>query len=250
MSNIKVSEVEIIASSKTPSRKDIFSNMVNDNPYVVTDPDGKLYNETAELARKEGYLVKVLNLKEPSKSDKWNPLDILFNEEKTAFFSKAKFLTFNIVKNTKVKKIEEDPFFSRAEENLLYSLVQYVAKEESFKGERSLASVYDLLLKMDADKDGNLEELGNLPDSAPGRIAYKIYTCANKYKHDYVLNLLLRLEALKDEDVRVMLSSNEIDTALPTKEKCAYYVIPSEKEELDFLIPIFFSYVCGEIDNL
>ncbi len=42
--------------------------------FVVTDPKGELYENCANLLKKEGYDVKVLDLRDPTASMQWNPL--------------------------------------------------------------------------------------------------------------------------------------------------------------------------------
>ena len=42
--------------------------------FVVTDPKGELYDNNANKLKKEGYDVKVLDLRNPSQSMQWNPL--------------------------------------------------------------------------------------------------------------------------------------------------------------------------------
>ena len=42
--------------------------------FVITDPKGELYDNCSNQFRKEGYDVKVLDLRDPSSSMQWNPL--------------------------------------------------------------------------------------------------------------------------------------------------------------------------------
>ncbi|MBR4998738.1 MAG: type IV secretory system conjugative DNA transfer family protein, partial [Clostridia bacterium] len=42
--------------------------------FVVTDPKGELYDNCSNKLKKEGYDVKVLDLRDPSSSMQWNPL--------------------------------------------------------------------------------------------------------------------------------------------------------------------------------
>lgn len=42
---------------------------------VVTDPKGELYADNANILRKEGYNVVVLNLEDPYSSSRWNPME-------------------------------------------------------------------------------------------------------------------------------------------------------------------------------
>lgn len=46
---------------------------------VMTDPKGELYEDNAEILRKEGYKVVVLNLNDPYDSSMWNPMEIAYD---------------------------------------------------------------------------------------------------------------------------------------------------------------------------
>ena len=46
---------------------------------VMTDPKGELYEDNAEVLKKEGYKVVVLNLNDPYASSMWNPMEIAYN---------------------------------------------------------------------------------------------------------------------------------------------------------------------------
>lgn len=45
---------------------------------VMTDPKGELYEDNAEILKKEGYKIVVLNLNDPYSSSKWNPMEGAF----------------------------------------------------------------------------------------------------------------------------------------------------------------------------
>ncbi|MCL2621979.1 MAG: type IV secretory system conjugative DNA transfer family protein [Firmicutes bacterium] len=42
---------------------------------VITDPKGEIYEKTSEHLREQGYNVLTLDLKEPTRSSRWNPLE-------------------------------------------------------------------------------------------------------------------------------------------------------------------------------
>ena len=46
---------------------------------VMTDPKGELYADNANILKKEGYEIVVLNLEDPYVSSKWNPLEPAFD---------------------------------------------------------------------------------------------------------------------------------------------------------------------------
>ena len=56
---------------------------------LVNDPKGELYVATSSLAKEKGYNVKVLNLRHPEISDRWNPLGMIYKFYKNGEESKA-----------------------------------------------------------------------------------------------------------------------------------------------------------------
>ncbi len=45
---------------------------------VMTDPKGELYADNANILKKEGYEIVVLNLEDPYSSTRWNPMEIAY----------------------------------------------------------------------------------------------------------------------------------------------------------------------------
>lgn len=57
----------------------ILSELEAKPSFVITDPKGELYDKNASKLRKRGYDVKVLDLRQPFKSDRWNPLSNVYD---------------------------------------------------------------------------------------------------------------------------------------------------------------------------
>ncbi len=68
--------------------------------FVVTDPKGELYDNCSNKFRKEGYDVKVLDLRDPSSSMQWNPLTYPY---------KMYHRSFNLDKEVKVHPAGDSP---------------------------------------------------------------------------------------------------------------------------------------------
>ncbi len=45
---------------------------------VISDPKGELYQKTAHGLREKGYSVRVVNMREPRRGDRWNPMEIVW----------------------------------------------------------------------------------------------------------------------------------------------------------------------------
>ena len=67
----------------------IRSIILNNESGIINDPKGELYKATANLAEKKGYNVKVLNLRKPECSDRWNPLSLIYLYYSMGELSKA-----------------------------------------------------------------------------------------------------------------------------------------------------------------
>ena len=114
----------------------------NGNSVVITNPSPELQEIIIPLAKEKGYDVKILNLRDPRESDKWNPLEYVNEGEEEDVLRKTAKLTHILFSASGDKN---DAFFDQAEENLLKALILYVSSAD-YKGEKTLSSVYDLLL--------------------------------------------------------------------------------------------------------
>lgn len=76
-------------------RPALFTILKRGESAVITDPKAELYNDTAELFRKNGYEVKVFNLVDPRHGDSWNCMSDLNGDTLL-----AQVLTNVIISNT------------------------------------------------------------------------------------------------------------------------------------------------------
>jgi|GEM_PF-4729756 len=56
------------------------SSQQNKPNLIITDPKGEIFNRNATHLKKQGYNVQVLNFKDPTKSEKWNPFFELYKK--------------------------------------------------------------------------------------------------------------------------------------------------------------------------
>ena len=68
--------------------------------FVITDPKGELYNKCAHKMEKEGYDVKVMNLRDPFASTQWNPLTYPYD-----LYTRS----FNLEREVKVHPAGDNP---------------------------------------------------------------------------------------------------------------------------------------------
>lgn len=204
---------------------------------VITDPKGELFKDMAQFLRDRGYNVKLFNLVNMAYSDRWNPLDVIVDDIDAQTFADV------IIANTAVTATKSgDPFWDRAEQNLLKALALYVAKEYP-SNERNLASVYSLLAHPEPRKIDMIFK--SLPKDHPAKMPYNIYSQANEtVRTGVVIGLGTRLQVFQNKLVQKLTEVSDIDLELPGKEKCAYFCIISDMDStFDFLASLFFSFL-------
>ena len=228
------------------ARPNLLTRIARGESFIVTDPSGELYRDTAALAEKNGFCVRVLNLKWPDASNGWNPFDVLQAASPMEVQMLTASLVHTILSNTADDNARGDVFFDQSEENLLKALILYVAVSPHFRGkehERHMGTVYDLLTKL-AAQEGILEEFSpqNLPENDPASAPWKMFQGAGKLKTNFITGLASRLELFQTDIIKEMFSHSEINLSAPGQEKCAYYVMsPVTNNKMRFLLSLFFS---------
>ncbi|TCO68232.1 VirD4-like conjugal transfer protein, CD1115 family [Caldanaerobacter subterraneus] len=204
---------------------------------VITDPKGEIFRDMAEFLKNRGYTVKVFNLVNMKHSDRWNPIETIQDDIDAQLFVEV------IISNTKVATTKSgDPFWDRAEQNLLKALALYVAMEYP-EHERNLASVYSLLASAEPRAVDSVFK--TLPNSHPAKMPYNIYAQANEtVRTGIIIGLGTRLQVFQNKLVQKITETSDIDLELPGKEKCAYFCISSDTDStFDFLAGLFFSFL-------
>ena len=218
-------------------RPALFTILKRGESAVITDPKAELYNDTAELFRKNGYEVKVFNLVDPRHGDSWNCMSDLNGDTLL-----AQVLTNVIISNTSEGK--GDHFWDNGEANLLKALVLYIDLDKSRSPEtKNLAAAYQLLTQNSERQLTALFE--KLPLDHPARAPFNLFSQASDtVRSGIVLGLGTRLQVLQNEAVRDIISRSDIDLTVPGKRKCAYFVILSDQDAtMAFLSSLFFSFL-------
>lgn len=205
---------------------------------VLTDPKGELFADTAVFLMDNGYTVRLLNLVNPELSDMWNCLGEIGGDELMA----QTFADVVIANTRSSGKIGGDPFWDRAEMNLLKALTLYVDRDYPEEN-RNMAGVYNLLASGDTAIVDNI--FANLPVRHPAKAPYNIYCQASEnVRTGVVIGLGTRLQVFQNSLIRRMTAGHGIDLTLPAYEKCAYFCIMSDQDStLDFLSSLFFSFL-------
>ena len=207
---------------------------------------GELYTKSHQFFIDNGYTVKVFNLVDMLRSDRWNPLSVVKTDIDAQLFSEV------VIANTGVPgRRGGDPFWDRAEMNLLKALTLYVTMNQSLPEEdRNMGTLYSSLSTGDSDYLNILFK--TLPRDHPARIPFNIYTETDpKVRSGVIIGLGTRLQVYQNELVRKLTAASDIDLELPGKEKCAYFCIISDMDAtFSFLSSLFFSFLFIKLTRL
>lgn len=215
---------------------------------VVTDPKGELYERSALAFEKAGYEVRVLNLRNPARSDCWNPLQLAreywMKGEKDRAAAVVADLAMCLIPEKPGSKM--DPFWDHTTRSILRGLcMAMVENPKDF-------ALQDMNLAMLKSLSRDISE-----DSEPGPV-YR-YLKEN-YPEDSlaVINIdsVIRGSSRTFENICVsydasvsplyvqhslieMLSSNNMDFhAFGRKPVILYLIVPDEKTSLNMIVTL------------
>ena len=203
---------------------------------IMTDSKGELYKKTYNYLKQNGYNVKVFNLVDMDKSDRWNPFSVIENEIDAQIFSEI------VIENTQLDKSKgQDEFWSRSCQNLLKALVLAQVEKISEREARTMARAYYTI------STGRINEIDRYFDSihGPGKLSYNIYAQAtDTIKQSVVTGLATRLQLFQTKKVRQITDKTDIDLREPGRSKCAYFCVTSDMDStFDFIAGLFFSFL-------
>lgn len=218
--------------------------------FVVTDPKGELLESCGNFLRSRGYRVRVLNLYEPEKSDKYNPFRYITSEKEIIQ------LVGNLIKNTTPKGSNPpDPFWEKAETMLLQALFLYVWMEMP-KEKQNFRSVMDLLRLADKNEDEESELdfiFNDLQEKNPKHPAVRQYNKCMRGAEDTVRSIIIsansRLVNLENEEIIQLLDADDIDLVSlgigidgNCKTKTALFcVIPDSDKSFNFIVGMLYT---------
>lgn len=208
---------------------------------VITDPDGGLYRQLAGFFIKQGYVVKSLNLKNLEQSNGWHCLKSLENGSVN--------LKADIFAKTVINNIDGgggEGIYSKGPMELLKALILRVYLGTDFPPERkNIREVYNLLCQNDANTflDNLFTETGVQEHEATYLKPWRIFINGSaNLKGNIITNLGTDLQILQSEEILTLLSTDDIDLALPGDRPCAYFCqFPDDHDAFQFVESLFFS---------
>ena len=214
--------------------------------FVVLDPKGEILRDTGGLLKEKGYEVRVLDLINMERSDRYNPFKYIESD------NDVQRLVTNLFKSTTPKGSQSnDPFWDTAASMLLLSLIFYL-KYEAPPEEQNFPMVMELLRAGDIDEENEaagsaLDDLfGMLETDNPAHIALKYYKAyrsgSAKTLKSIQITLAARLEKFNLESLATLTSTDELDLqSLGEKKVALFAIIPDNDTSFNFLVSILYT---------
>jgi type IV secretion system protein VirD4 len=82
---------------------------------IITDPKGEIYEQTANMLRKRGYQILLLNFRDPQKGNAWNPMSLPYDLYQQGNQDKAIELLDDLALNIlyDASSSQQDPFWEK-----------------------------------------------------------------------------------------------------------------------------------------
>lgn len=214
--------------------------------YVVLDPKGEIIRSVGHLLETKGYVIKVIDLIEMSKSLGYNPFHYIQNDKDI-----LKLIT-NLIRNTTPKGSNtNDPFWEKSETALLEALMLYLyhyAPED----EQNFTMVMEMLnyaevKEEEEDYESPLDELfKRLETLDPSSLAlkqYKIYKqAAGKTAKSILISVGVRLAAFNLEELASLTRFDEMELEQIGERKTALFaIIPDNDSTFNFIVGMLYT---------
>lgn len=213
--------------------------------FVITDPKGELLKDTGKMLQDFGYVIKIFNLIEMSKSDTYNMFDYIKDEKDILK------ITNNIIVNTNSPHSKNaGDFWEKAESALIEALIAYVFFE-GLEEEKNINTVMELLRLADVKEDDEDYEspldilFDDLKKENSNHFACKQYDiyklAAGKTAKSILVSVGVRLAPFNIKEVGALCKKDTLDLEKIGDRKTALFIIiPDSDTTLNFITAIMY----------
>lgn len=213
--------------------------------YVVTDPKGELYQQTAGTAKANGFKVLALNFRDFTRSHRWNPLQIPYELYQNGQKDDAIGMLNDLLASISADSMErtKDIFWIQQANSLALALL-LILFETGKPEEINMGSFVRMCGEYGKPINSNkLYEIASYinPESVAGMNLSGVVISAEKTKDSIMssLHAMIRIFAIQKKLI-TMMAGNDFDMRAIGREKTAVYVmIPDEKSTYHFLATLF-----------
>lgn len=219
---------------------------------IFTDPDGGLTRTLANVFRENGYVVRVFNLNNLTKSDGWDCMKVIMDSDNKEL--SAQIFADTIISNIPGGKDKTQPIYRDGPLSLLKALLLRVATDEHnlFPNGKNIKSAYDILQNEDVDYMDKLFNKDIMSENEKISLGpYQSFkTASPNLRGNIITNLSTSLNLLQTKAVADVLSTDDIDLTLPGRQPCAYFCqFPDSHDTYKFIMSLFFSMLFMALTN-
>ena len=214
--------------------------------FVVLDPKGEIIRSVGHLLEDNGYVIKVIDLIDMSKSLGYNPFHYIQSDKDV-----LKLIT-NLIRNTTPKgSSPNDPFWEKSETALLEALMLYLYHYAP-EAEQNFTMVMEMLnyaeVKEDEeDYESPLDELFKrlemIDSNSLALKQYKIYKqAAGKTAKSILISVGVRLAAFNLEELASLTKYDEMELEQIGERKTALFaIIPDNDSTFNFVVGMLYT---------
>ena len=227
--------------------------MLANASFIVTDPKGEMLRAVGNLFLEEGYVLRVFDLIDPSKSDCYNPFCYI---RKDADVFK---LIDNFIKNTTPKGAKaNDPFWEKSETALDAALMLYLLHEAPPEDQNMETILYMIenggAKEEDDDYQSPLDLLFEaLEEEQPDHIAVRQYhifkQAAGKTAKSILVSAAVRLASFTLPEIQRITASDDMELGkLGDRSLSVFCIIPDSNDaSLNFLVGMLYTQAFQEL---
>lgn len=227
--------------------------MLANASFIVTDPKGEMLRAVGNLFLEEGYVLRVFDLIDPSKSDCYNPFCYI---RKDADVFK---LIDNFIKNTTPKGAKaNDPFWEKSETALDAALMLYLLHEAPPEDQNMETILYMIenggAKEEDDDYQSPLDLLFEaLEEEQPDHIAVRQYhifkQAAGKTAKSILVSAAVRLASFTLPEIQRITARDDMELGkLGERKQAIFCIIPDSNDaSLNFLVGMLYTQAFQEL---
>lgn len=212
---------------------------------VINDVKGELYSYTSDFLKKQGYQIRVINLRDALASDGWNPLHLPYKYFKDGNIDLAGDLIENFAKSLTKNLSSKDMYWEKSATSVLTALCYAIIEDAPKEEQVHLYSIYTMLVEHGAKTIDRFNSLDLYFQQKPfGNIAKNSYATGSFAKGETRATLFSVLatciKMFSDTGIANLTSRTDFELDSIGKEKTAVFlIIPDEKESRHDLASLF-----------
>jgi len=212
---------------------------------VINDTKGELYSNTYDFLNKQGYKIKVINLRDALASDGWNPLHLPYKYYINGNIDLAGDLIENFAKSLTKNLSSKDMYWEKSATAVLTALCYAIIEDAPSEQQVHLYSIYNLLVEHGSKNIDRMNSLDLYFQQKPfGNLAKMSYATGSFAKGETRATLFSVLATVikifSDTGIANLTSRTDFELDNIGKEKTAVFlIIPDEKESRHELASLF-----------